>query len=142
MYANTKVSAASVRDAVQLAGFIRRLLAMLLDGVILGLVMSLLGGILSLVGVSQLQGIGLAIPVIYHWYFWTSNDGQTPGKSVFRIRVISDDGSKISFASALIRAIGYHISALLFGLGFIWAIFDANNQTWHDKLAGTYVVNA
>lgn len=115
---------------------------MIIDGAILGLVLSLLSGILALVGVSPLQGFGLAIPLIYHWYFWTRRDGQTPGKSALRIRVISDDGSKISVSSALIRVICYHVSALLFGLGFIWAIFDANNQTWHDKLAGAYVVRA
>ena len=40
----------------------------------------------------------------------------------------------------MIRAIGYHVSSIFCGLGYIWAIFDKNNQTWHDKLAGTYVV--
>ena len=32
------------------------------------------------------------------------------------------------------------ISYLLFGLGFLWAYYDRNNQTLHDKLMGTYVV--
>ena len=43
---------------------------------------------------------------------------------------------------AVIRAIGYYVSSLIcsVGLGYLWAIFDKNNQTWHDKLARTYVV--
>jgi uncharacterized RDD family membrane protein YckC len=31
---------------------------------------------------------------------------------------------------------------LLFGLGYIWAAFDANNETWHDKIFDTWVVGA
>ncbi|HNR59128.1 MAG TPA: RDD family protein [Methanothrix sp.] len=27
-------------------------------------------------------------------------------------------------------------------LGYIWVLFDKKRQGWHDKIAGTYVVNA
>ena len=46
----------------------------------------------------------------------------------------------MSDTDALIRAIGYNVSAMLFGLGFLWAFFDRNKQSWHDKMARTYVV--
>lgn len=82
----------------------------------------------------------LAVPVAYYWYFWSRRDGQTPGKFAMGIRVIRTDGSEISDIDALIRAIGYYVSNLVFSLGFIWAIFDKQNQTWHDKMARTYVV--
>lgn len=32
------------------------------------------------------------------------------------------------------------IAGLLGFAGFLWAIWDSENQGWHDKLAGTYVV--
>ena len=32
------------------------------------------------------------------------------------------------------------ISGLIFSLGFIWVAFDGKRQGWHDKLAGTYVI--
>ena len=86
------------------------------------------------------QAIGLAIPVAYHWYFWTRRDGQTPGKFALGIRVIKANGAPIGDTDAVIRAIGYNVSWIFFGLGYIWAIFDKNKQSWHDKLAGTYVV--
>ena len=89
-----------------------------------------------------LQFFALAIPVGYYWYFWTRRDGQTPGKFALGIRVIKSDGTELSDTDAVIRAIGYHVSGLLCGLGFIWAIFDKNKQAWHDKLARTYVVRA
>jgi uncharacterized RDD family membrane protein YckC len=29
---------------------------------------------------------------------------------------------------------------LVFCLGFLWMLWDPNKQTWHDKVAQTYVV--
>ena len=142
MYEKTKFDSTAGNESIELAGIMARLAASIIDGIVLVLVASLLLGILSQAGVTLVQFIGLALPVVYHWYFWTRRDGQTPGKSAVGVRVIKADGSEISDIDAFIRAIGYHVSALLCGLGFIWAIFDGNNQTWHDKLAGTYVVSA
>ena len=146
MYEKTKHNQTAAIESAQLAGIMSRFVASIIDGIVLALVATFLLFILSLAGGSfdgpLVQFIGLALPVVYYWYFWTRRDGQTPGKSAVRIRVVKTDGAEISDTDAFIRAIGYHVSALLCGLGFIWAIFDGNNQTWHDKLAGTYVVTA
>ena len=32
------------------------------------------------------------------------------------------------------------ISGLILSLGFLWILFARDNQGWHDKLLGTYVV--
>jgi hypothetical protein len=56
------------------------------------------------------------------------------------IKVISSDGSPVSWGQAVLRYIGYIISGLVFALGFIWIAFDAQRQGWHDKIAKTYVV--
>jgi uncharacterized RDD family membrane protein YckC len=37
---------------------------------------------------------------------------------------------------------GYAVSGFFFGLGFIWAAFDANGEAWHDKIFATRVVRA
>lgn len=146
MQAKTKHDQTFAQESAQLAGLFSRVVANILDGIALVLVATVLLFILSRAGGSfdgpLVQFIGLALPVVYHWYFWTRRDGQTPGKSVVGIRVVKKDGSELSDTDAFIRAIGYHVSALVCGLGYIWAIFDGNNQTWHDKLAGTYVVSA
>jgi uncharacterized RDD family membrane protein YckC len=34
------------------------------------------------------------------------------------------------------------VSGFFFGLGFIWAAFDANGEAWHDKIFATRVVRA
>ena len=130
--------------AFELAGFMARLAALIIDGILLTLAATALLAILSQLddgwAPQLLEFAGFALPIAYHWYFWTRRGGQTPGKFALNIKVIKTDGSPINDIDALIRAIGYHVSALLCGLGFIWAIFDKRNQTWHDKLARTYVV--
>jgi len=146
MQEKTKHYQTVAQESAQLAGIMSRFVAIFIDGIILALVATLLLFVLSRAGGSfdgpLVQFIGLALPVVYHWYFWTRRDGQTPGKSAVGIRVVKANGAELSDTDAFIRAIGYNVSALLCGLGYIWAIFDGNNQTWHDKLAGTYVVTA
>ncbi|MCL6558264.1 MAG: RDD family protein, partial [Firmicutes bacterium] len=45
------------------------------------------------------------------------------------------------FLTMLIREwIGKWISGLILGLGFLWILFDRDNQGWHDKLMSTYVI--
>lgn len=128
----------------ELAGLVDRFAASLIDSFLLILPLSVAALIMSSPGhhipKQLLQFVFLALPVAYHWYFWTRRDGQTPGKFALGIRVIKTDHSAISDVDAVIRAIGYHVSSMLFGLGFIWALFDKNNQSWHDKIARTYVV--
>jgi len=146
MVEKTKHDQTIENESAQLAGIMSRLVANIIDGIVLALIATLLLFVLSRAGGSfdgpLVQFIGLALPVVYHWYFWTRRDGQTPGKSALGIRVVKANGAELSDSDAFIRAIGYHISAFFCGLGFIWAIFDGNNQTWHDKLAGTYVVSS
>ena len=79
----------------------------------------------------------------YHVLFLTTNNGQTPGKTALRIRIVKLNGAKLSPTDAFLRnVIGYWLSQLFFLLGYLWAIWDDKSQTWHDKLAGTVVVKA
>ena len=130
----------------ELAGIFERLFALVIDAILLFillmLVLVLVGGVFGINSPEMLQFFSLLVTVGYHWYFWTSRNGQTPGKFALGIRVIKADGTAISNTDAVIRVIGYQVSALLCGFGYIWAIFDKQNQSWHDKLARTYIVRA
>ena len=67
--------------------------------------------------------------------------GQTLGKRFLGIRIIRADGQPISFRTVILRhLVGYPLSLLFGGLGIIWALWDQNQQGWHDKLAKTFVV--
>ncbi len=72
----------------------------------------------------------------------TSIFGGSLGKLLTGIKIINKEGQKISFSKALFRQfIGYKVSAMGLGLGFIWAVLDKNNQTWHDKISNTFVTS-
>lgn len=120
----------------ELADVGTRFFALIIDGIILGVITGIAVGILGNTGniVSFVVGCG------YSWYFLTRNNGQTPGKNLMKIRVVKKDGTPIRDADAIVRYVGYFINSLVMGIGWIWALFDSNRQGWHDKIASTYVV--
>ncbi len=123
----------------ELASRFKRLIAFIIDGILLGIVGGLFGLQLELVGGSA---ISLLVGAGYQWYFLTQHKGQTPGKMVMGIYVIKADGTKISDTDAILRYVGYVIGSVIIGLGFLWAFFNSNKQGWHDMIAKTYVVTS
>lgn len=52
-----------------------------------------------------------------------------PGKNLLGMRVIKEDGRHAGFLTMLIREwVGKWISGLILGLGFLWILFDRDNQ--------------
>ena len=68
--------------------------------------------------------------------------GLTPGKYLLGIRVVKVDGGVPAgfWRMALRQIIGQWVAAIVCYLGFIWVLFDANRQGWHDKIAKTLVI--
>ena len=67
--------------------------------------------------------------------------GQTLGKMLTGLKVLKTDGKKPSFGSLLLRhLIGYPLTALTLGLGFLPAVFGQKGRALHDYLSGTVVV--
>jgi uncharacterized RDD family membrane protein YckC len=122
----------------ELADVGARLMALFIDGFILAATGSV--GFIA----AREPGVGadFLIGLVYYWFFLTRNRGQTPGKALMKIRVIKVDGSPISDRDALLRYVGYIVNSLCIGIGWLWALLDANKQGWHDKIAKTYVVKA
>lgn len=75
----------------------------------------------------------------YHIVFWAWK-GTTVGGIVCRLRVIRTNGGPLRFADAVIRGLSSVFSAIVAGLGWLWVLWDADRQAWHDKIAGTCVV--
>jgi uncharacterized RDD family membrane protein YckC len=115
------------------AGFWRRFLATVLDAVLIGLI---IGPLLHLPHVPRWF---LLIWVTYHVGMW-SWKGTTIGGIVLGLRIVRTDGQRINFAIALVRALASFFSAAVLGLGFLWAGWTRDKQSWHDKIAGTIVV--
>lgn len=76
---------------------------------------------------------------IYLVFFWTVI-GKTPGKALLGLHVVQTNEATIPFKWAVVRALGYYLSALPLGLGFFWVLIDDQRRGWHDRLARTYVL--
>jgi uncharacterized RDD family membrane protein YckC len=68
--------------------------------------------------------------------------GQTIGKMVTGVRVMGDDGQRVTIAGAVLRAAGCAASLLTLGLGYLPAFFAADRRALQDRIAGTRVVRA
>ena len=66
--------------------------------------------------------------------------GRTIGKLLLSLKVIKKDGLELGFMDSFLRFIGYFISIIPAFMGIIWSYIDANSQAWHDKIAGTVVI--
>ena len=57
------------------------------------------------------------------------------------VRVVdADTGAIIGIPRAIVRNLVRIVSGLVFGLGYLWMLWDPRKQTWHDKAANTVVV--
>jgi uncharacterized RDD family membrane protein YckC len=144
------------------AGFISRAIAFVLDIVVMSvavlaavaLLQALLGffTLYGLIGERVVQSspfrdivvvvtalIGVGVTIGYPVVFWVLL-GQTPGKLLMGVRIARTNGQRLTIGRALLRYLGYWLSAIPLGLGFFWVLVDDQRQGWHDKLADTYVI--
>ena len=132
-----------------LAGLYSRLLAWLLDGLIVAIVSLGVMSVLSLVMLA-FPGFGSALgAVVFFLVEWgysitleTAWSGQTVGKRVLSLRVIQESGVRIGFYHAALRNLARPVDRLpLFYLvGGLAALASGAHQRLGDMLAGTIVV--
>jgi uncharacterized RDD family membrane protein YckC len=76
---------------------------------------------------------------LFYFTYLTEGGGETLGKSVFHIKVVRSDGGDVSCSRALARTITCLLSAPLWFVSIILAIF-LRGRMLHDLIAGTQVV--
>jgi uncharacterized RDD family membrane protein YckC len=74
----------------------------------------------------------------YHIVMWTWR-ATTIGGIILRLKCVRLDGKPITFSVALVRSLTSFLSALPIFIGFFWASWDPERQSWHDKIAGTVI---
>jgi uncharacterized RDD family membrane protein YckC len=80
------------------------------------------------------------LPIAAILVFWRYKSA-TPGKMLLSLIIVDADTLRHpSMIQFVIRYIGYYVSAIPFGLGFLWIAFDKRKQGWHDKMANTVVI--
>jgi len=79
--------------------------------------------------------------IVYLQYFalFTIFGGTTPGMMMRSLQVVSVTGEPPTPRQMLLRSAGYVLSAGTFFLGFLWAMWDEDALTWHDRISQTYL---
>jgi uncharacterized RDD family membrane protein YckC len=85
---------------------------------------------------------GLVALIAYFTLATYFGRGQTIGKRLFRIRVISLVHDRLDLWHSFERALGYAASTLEAGFGFFQYFIHPNRQTVHDRIAETVVIVA
>jgi uncharacterized RDD family membrane protein YckC len=81
----------------------------------------------------------LSLPLYFG--LWTYfGHGQTLGKKLLKIRVISLTHEHLSLWHSIERSLGYAASFLEGGFGFLQYFIHPNRQTVHDRIAETIVI--
>ena len=123
------------------AGPLRRLYAFTID---LGLIMMVIYSVAPLANGNLFNEKAAPQDIVFFLGYFivpTIIWGRTPGKWVAGIVVVDSDGRTPGPAAIPREMIGKLVSYLSFGVGILWLILDQKRQGWHDKIAGTYVVD-
>jgi uncharacterized RDD family membrane protein YckC len=126
-----------------LAGWWRRVAATIVDGLIIGIPLSiiLVAGNVPAAGRDLIEGI---VQVVYQILMLGGAGGRTIGnRAASTITVDAQTGAPCSYNRATPRAIvQFVLSVTIIGgiLDIFWPLWDRQNQTLHDKAAGTVVL--
>ena len=151
------------------AGFLRRFAAFIVDSFVLGIAMYAiiflvlivlgvgLGGIATMfessasgrvpegpllwVFVIGFYVLPILMQAAYHIVFTGSAWQATPGKRVLGIKVVDNDGRRITLARSTGRWFAAALSYLTFYIGFLMAAFTDRKLALHDMVASTRVVD-
>ena len=79
------------------------------------------------------------IAFIFFAWFWI-HGGQTLGMRTWKIKLVTEDSSKLTWGTAFIRFAIAILSWFVLGLGFFWSLWDKQHRTWHDIASKTILI--
>lgn len=126
--------------ALEYVGVGRRFLAVLVDGIILGVVLGIIAFALrgSTIGSVLVSVLGIAYLIVME-----ATQGATIGKKALGLRVVKLDGTPIGWGESIVRnlfRIIDGIGAYLLGAIFIWT--SPTKQRLGDRVAKTVVIRS
>lgn len=147
----------------QYAGFWVRVLAQVIDSIVLGIVyvpiqiamvllaIPLLGDMSTtsnvnegpmIIGYLILLFLYLGVSFAYIIMMPASKFQGTFGKKIMGIKIVDEDGGRISVRKSILRYLGMIVSGLTFYIGYIMVAFHPQKRALHDIIAKTHVVSA
>jgi uncharacterized RDD family membrane protein YckC len=94
-------------------------------------------------GYGAMAAILILIFVVFFGYFLLFEliwNGQTPGKRVFGLRAIRDNGQPLTFSHILVRGL-FRVAADILYIGLFVIMFSKQHKRLGDMAAGTVVVS-
>ena len=121
---------------VEYASFGRRLGGYLIDFTILLVIAGIPSAILTGVGGSLVSFV-----ISFSYAVLLNANGGTLGMRMLDMRLQNKEtGENIGVGMAVVRYVVAIVSSAAIFIGYLWSIWDANKQTWHDKAASSVVV--
>jgi uncharacterized RDD family membrane protein YckC len=78
------------------------------------------------------------------WFFYLAwcwhQGGMTVGMRAWRVKIEDENGNKPGWGKSTIRFLASLLSTAAAGIGFLWALVDSRNRTWHDLLSSTRLI--
>ena len=141
----------------QPAGFWIRVVAAIIDGLVVSVISSLVAGIIAIVVVASdeanqdvVTGIGVFVGILavvcFNWLYealmTSSPRGATYGKRAIGARVVRGDGTQLSFGRATARYLAKTVITPLLplGIGYMLAGWTQGKRAIHDMIADTLVI--
>ena len=127
------------------AGPVVRALAFTVDLMLRGIILMLLSIGLSVVG-NFGMGLFLIIVFLLEWFypvlFEVYRQGETPGKRMFGLRVLNDNGTPVGWGPSLVRNLLRAVDFLpsFYGFGLVSMLLNRDFKRLGDLAAGTIVV--
>lgn len=124
------------------AGFWIRLVAYIIDALILGAITFPATQVLASMGIGDHSTniMSIAISWMYFAVFESSNWMGSPGKKALGLIVTDEQGRRITVGRATRRYFAKILSVLLLGLGMVMIAFTTRKQGLHDKMFHTLVM--
>ncbi len=136
-------------DPGPLADWGTRVLATLVDGgILLGVVLAgfILAFILGLISTALGVLVGLLVYLVaiagsFYFYYMNGAAGQTPGKKIIGIKVVSEEtGQVIGGGLGIVRGLAHFLDGFFF-IGYLFPLWDPKRQTFADKIMKTVVLS-
>lgn len=128
------------------AGFFKRLAAFMIDGLISGFIFTIVGLFFSFLHFKEDYididiVLNSAVYFIYYILFTKFNRGQTIGKMIMNIRVVSANGEKLGFFQVLVRELFVRYIQNVLWILYLAIPLNSKKKSVADYFADTFVVN-
>ncbi len=86
--------------------------------------------------------LSLVVWWVYFAVLHSSKWQASIGKKAVGLKVVDENGNRISFGRATGRYFAEFLSALILGIGYMMVGWTKKKQGLHDMIAGTFVIKA